>query len=220
PTPEPAAVSVIDAHTNAVVGTVVLEAPSDVAISPDGRTAYVTNGRSLGDVVLIDAARVAVIGRIPVGLAPSAIAISRDGAAAYVANENSDSLSVIDTGAQAVIGTVPVGRAPAAIEIVQVGGSALSTPTPGATLLPTSAKSGSGCEIDHPVSQDHTVMLSALAIGLVLLRRGRSRGVAPTKNALPSTHRVDGLDGFAVTCSCATSWKCWGGAPVRWSWAH
>jgi YVTN family beta-propeller protein len=171
---------------------VVLEAPSDVAISPDGRTAYVSNGRSLGDVAVIDTARVAVIGRIPVGLAPSAIAISHDGAAAYVANENSDSLSVIDTGAQAVIGTVPVGRAPAAIEIVQVGGSASSTPTPGGILLPTSSKGGSGCEIDHPASQDHTSMLAALAIGLVLLRRGRSCGVASSKDVLPSTHRVDG----------------------------
>jgi YVTN family beta-propeller protein len=107
-------------------------APYDVALSPDGRQAWVSNwgGRqaepgeptahSSGTPVVIDPRGVAASGtvslvdleagretaQIEVGLHPSDLVLSPDGRALYVANANSDTVSVLDTAAGAVVGTL------------------------------------------------------------------------------------------------------------------
>ncbi len=72
--------------------------PVGIAITPDGATAYVTNGRGRGQngsVTPINLATGTPGKPIPVGDAPQAIAIDPEGTAAYVANFNSDNVTVL-----------------------------------------------------------------------------------------------------------------------------
>ncbi len=109
-------------------------APYDVALSPDGATAYVSNwgGRRPGEqdrtansagagidvdehgipcsgtVSKVDLARRKVLAHVEVGLHPSGLAITPDGSRLYVANASSDTVSVIDTAGFRVVQTLSV----------------------------------------------------------------------------------------------------------------
>jgi YVTN family beta-propeller protein len=107
--------------------------PYSVAVSKDGKTAFVSNyggGRpgqgqktekSAGSAVAVDARSVAAAGtvsvielegkpreamQIRVGLHPSEVLLSPDGARLYVANVGGDSVSVIDPSARQVVATL------------------------------------------------------------------------------------------------------------------
>jgi YVTN family beta-propeller protein len=114
-------------------------APFGVALSPDGRRAYVSNwgGRraksgertapSSGTDALVDARGVAVSGTVSVvdrvegreaaqietGLHPCGLALDPSGRRLYVANANSDTVSAIDTAVNRVVETVNVRPDPA-----------------------------------------------------------------------------------------------------------
>ena len=114
-------------------------APWDVALSPDGNTAYVSDwgGRfpvggdltatSAGTSVVIDSRGIGASGavsfvnlttgletaEVPTGLHPSALALTSDGNTLYVANANSDTVTVIDTRSRAVKETILVRPDPA-----------------------------------------------------------------------------------------------------------
>jgi YVTN family beta-propeller protein len=107
-------VSVIDTATNAVVGTPIPVGsfPRGVAVTPDGKPAYVTidNGRS-STVSVIDTANNTVVATVPVGLQPNGVAVNPDGKHVYVAAFESSSVSVIDTATNKVVATVGVGDA-------------------------------------------------------------------------------------------------------------
>ncbi|HEX8524549.1 MAG TPA: bifunctional YncE family protein/alkaline phosphatase family protein [Tepidisphaeraceae bacterium] len=109
-------------------------APYAVVISPDEKTAYVSNwaGRrptdkdktaksagsdvvtddrgitSTGTVSVIDLPARKVLAEIPVGLHPSALAMTGDGTVLYVANASSDTISVIDTAARKGLFEIPI----------------------------------------------------------------------------------------------------------------
>jgi YVTN family beta-propeller protein len=72
-------VSVIDALTNAVVGSPIAvgDSPRGIAITPDGSRAYVANGGS-GSVSVINTATNAVMGSVPAGVNPFGIEITPD----------------------------------------------------------------------------------------------------------------------------------------------
>jgi YVTN family beta-propeller protein len=105
-------VTVLNAETNAVVGSVALGGePSDVAITPDGSLAFVTNLN--GTVSVVSTANNQPVGaQIPVGVQPRGIAISPDGTVAYVSNSGSDTVSVINTATHAVVATIHVIPSP------------------------------------------------------------------------------------------------------------
>jgi YVTN family beta-propeller protein len=114
-------------------------APWDVALSPDGRTAYVSDwgGRhprkgerganSSGTDTLVDERGIAASGAVSVvdlsagrevaqvetGLHPSALALCADGKTLFAANANSDTISVIDTGIRRVTESILVRPDPA-----------------------------------------------------------------------------------------------------------
>ena len=124
--------SVIDTKTNRVVGSIsVGEGPHAVAISPNGKIAYVINeffGRN-GDywsrVRLIETQTGRVVGSNRVGVKPNAIALSPDGKTAYVVNCSSNNVSVIDTKSNQVVGApIKVGGFPQAIAIAPDGKAA------------------------------------------------------------------------------------------------
>jgi YVTN family beta-propeller protein len=127
--------AVVDLATGAVSREISVGiAPWTVALSHDGKTAYVSDwgGRfpvageltatSAGTEVVVDARGVASSGvvsfvnlasgvessQVPTGLHPSDLALSRDGRTLYVANANSDTVTIIDTQTKTVRETILV----------------------------------------------------------------------------------------------------------------
>ncbi|MEV4329143.1 YncE family protein, partial [Streptomyces sp. NPDC049597] len=110
-----------DTATNTVITTVpVGDAPTEVAVTPDGTRAYVVNSDS-DNVSVIDTATNTVITTVPVGDAPTEVAVTPDGTRAYVTNSGSDNVSVIDTATNTVVDTVTVGDAPSGIAVTPDG---------------------------------------------------------------------------------------------------
>ncbi|WP_445165919.1 VCBS domain-containing protein [Mycolicibacterium sp. Dal123E01] len=92
-------VSVISTATNTVTATITVgDYPSDVAFSPDGKFAYVTNAYS-GTVSVIDTATNTVTHTISAAMSPGFVTVSPDGHTAYVTDSVSNMISVIDLSA-------------------------------------------------------------------------------------------------------------------------
>src|SRR5947199_240574 len=105
-------VSVIETGTNTVVTTVTAgTGPQAVAITPDGRFAYVVNLTS-NDVSVINTATNTVAATVAVGFGPFGVAITPNGAFAYVtafgARCANGGVWVISTATNAVVATVPL----------------------------------------------------------------------------------------------------------------
>jgi YVTN family beta-propeller protein len=116
---EVGSVSVINTETNEYVGEPIDIGgrPKSIAITPDGRFAYVAN-EELDDVSVIDLAKRRIVGEpIAVGEIPGQIAISPDGKTVYVVHPFPLGLSVIDTQTNRVIGNIPLGAYPTGIAI-------------------------------------------------------------------------------------------------------
>jgi YVTN family beta-propeller protein len=84
--------SVVETATNTVTTTITAAigtGPIGVAVTPDGRFAYVANGGNAGNsntVSVIDVATNTVVGSVPVGNGPFGVALTPDGKLAYVTN--------------------------------------------------------------------------------------------------------------------------------------
>ncbi len=82
-----------------------------VALSPDDRTLYVTNGRTQ-TLSVLDLDRGELVGSAEVGERPWGVAVSSDGSRIYTANGPSNDISVIEASTLRVIARVPVGESP------------------------------------------------------------------------------------------------------------
>jgi len=114
---------VIDTATNKVVATVAVGTqPFGLAITPDGKHAYVANFNSF-TVSVIDTPSNTVVATIPVGPCPAGVAVNPDGKHAYVATEcsDNDNVSVIDTASNTVGTTVTVGIHPRGVAVTPDG---------------------------------------------------------------------------------------------------
>lgn len=124
-------ISIIDTKRNQVVGVMGgFDGPSGIAITPNGRFAYVNNygvNSGTGDTVsVVDLKTKTIIEEIAVGLAPAALAISPDGKYVYVINyvdgqPNSGTMSIIKTKNNTVINTVPGFFGPFGIAVTPDG---------------------------------------------------------------------------------------------------
>jgi PQQ-dependent catabolism-associated beta-propeller protein len=85
--------------------------PVGMALSPDGRTAYVGLGRA-NHVAVVDVASRRVKGYVLAGKRAWGLAVSRDGKRLYVANGLSDDLTIVDTQSLKATRTLRVGRVP------------------------------------------------------------------------------------------------------------
>jgi PQQ-dependent catabolism-associated beta-propeller protein len=85
--------------------------PVGMAVSPDGRTAYVGLGRA-NHVAAVDVGTRQVRGYVLVGKRAWGLALSRDGLRLYVANGLSDDMTIIDTASLKAVRTLKVGRVP------------------------------------------------------------------------------------------------------------
>jgi YVTN family beta-propeller protein len=100
-------VSVIDTATNppSVVATIPVVDATAVALTPDGKHAYVANAASHNMSVIATATNT-VVATVPVGNLPVGVAVTPDGKHAYVTNTGSVYVSVIDTTANTVVATI------------------------------------------------------------------------------------------------------------------
>jgi YVTN family beta-propeller protein len=97
------------------------EAPASIAVTPDGRYAYVANALG-GSVSVIDLSTMKTVGEpIGVGNTPFGIAITPDGRLAFVTDRGSESVSVIDTERREVVGAIPVGTGPTGVAVAPDG---------------------------------------------------------------------------------------------------
>ena len=120
-----ASVSLIGLADHTVQGTIDFKPPGmrsedvtpvGMALSGDGRTAYVGLGRA-NHVAVVDVASRQVRGYVLVGKRAWGLALSRDGRRLYVANGLSDDLTIVDTGSMKAIKTVKAGRSPHSVVV-------------------------------------------------------------------------------------------------------
>jgi YVTN family beta-propeller protein len=133
-------VSVIDSPANKVRTTIpVGGSPLGIAISPDGKSAYV--GNFDGAVSVINTRANVVTDTIPVGSEPRAIVFTPNGEFAYVTDEDQNVVWVIDTSTKSVIGSIPIvatiGNGGTDIAITPDGGFVYVVNVCGATCFVT-----------------------------------------------------------------------------------
>ena len=117
-------VTPIRTATNTALAPITVgQAPRAFAITPDGKTIYVTNYQS-GTVTPILTATNTALAPIRVGGNPWAIAITPDGKTAYVANYQSGTVTPIRTATNTALAPIRVGRYPWPIAITPDGSTA------------------------------------------------------------------------------------------------
>jgi YVTN family beta-propeller protein len=99
-------VDIFDTATNMPVFAFNVQLPTGIAFNPTGTTAYIGEGTSPGNVVVIDTSSYQVITRIPVGNLPHAVAVTPTGRHVFVTNGLSNSISQISTITNKVIRTI------------------------------------------------------------------------------------------------------------------
>jgi YVTN family beta-propeller protein len=100
------AVSIIDVASGTVQTTAVGHAPRTVTLSPDGRTAWVTNqGANTLSVLDVSGTKPTVVGSTTVGTHPDAAVLDAHARRLYVADAESDEVSVVDTRSGKVLQT-------------------------------------------------------------------------------------------------------------------
>jgi YVTN family beta-propeller protein len=94
--------------------------PSDVALTPDGRTLYVSGCKPIcvpGFVQVFDTATKRFTHEIAVGSSPFRVVMAPDGAHAYTANLSGATVSVIDVSANTTSATVSVPVQPTGLAV-------------------------------------------------------------------------------------------------------
>jgi len=96
--------------------TAIYRSPLAVAVSPDGKTLYVSD-RTAGCVTVLDAAAGKKICDVAIEGEPNGLCLSADGKTLYVARRKAHSIALIDTARKAVTGHIPVGPWPVAVAL-------------------------------------------------------------------------------------------------------
>ena len=109
----------IDTVARKALGSVKIgTAASGVAVPPDGKRVFVSDGKGAA-VVVVDPGKNEIVATIPVGQRPWNMAFTPDGKKLYVANGRSQSVSVIDAVALKKLADVPVGVLPWGVAIAR-----------------------------------------------------------------------------------------------------
>lgn len=90
--------------------------PVGMALSPDGKTAYIGLGKA-NHVAAVDVASRAVRGYVLVGKRAWGLTTSRNGQTLYVLNGLSDDMSIVDTASLKAVKTIKAGRVPHSVVI-------------------------------------------------------------------------------------------------------
>ncbi|PAX08547.1 YncE family protein [Sphingomonas lenta] len=109
------------------------EGPHMVAVSPDGRRAYVANMGS-GTVGVFDLSTRAKLRDLPAGKQPEGIALSADGRRLWVADRSGDTVRVFDTASFAEVAGAPTGKTPIRVALTPDGRHAVTSDFGAGTL--------------------------------------------------------------------------------------
>ena len=105
-------VDVVDTTTGKLTGTISgLHGTHGVALNPDGKLGYISDGAG-NAVVVFDRSTLGAIATIPAGTNPDAIIWEPATKTVWAFNGRSHDISVIDPGTQKVIATIPVPGKP------------------------------------------------------------------------------------------------------------
>jgi serine/threonine-protein kinase len=117
-------VDVLNVETEQIVADIgVGEDPRGLAISADGRRAYVANNAD-STVSVLDVANGSVTTNVPVGEDPLTITLSPNERRAYVTNASDGTFSTIDTATNHATSQTPAGSQPVGMAISPDGGRA------------------------------------------------------------------------------------------------
>ena len=132
------AVAVVNAADGSVARRIALpDAPGGLALSPDGKTLFVTGATPEGCVRIVNAATGEVQGAVAVGHTPVAPVLSPDGATLFVCNRFNNDVSVIDVAGKAETARIPVSREPVAAAVTPDGRTLVVV-----NMVPTGAADG------------------------------------------------------------------------------
>ncbi len=107
-----ARVEVIDSKTGKPVGAITgLKSTHGVALNPDGKTGYISDGAGSA-IVVFDRADFSVVATVPAGTNPDGIAFEPTTKTVWAFNGRSNNVSVLDTGSNAVVATIPLPGKP------------------------------------------------------------------------------------------------------------
>ena len=105
--------------------------PEQVAVSPDGKTAFVSNEDS-AKASAIDLSTKQIIWSVPVGREPEGVLVTPDGTRLYVTAETDNNVSVLDVKTGKVIKVFTVGARPRFVAFDKKGAYAYVTAEAGA----------------------------------------------------------------------------------------
>ncbi len=194
-------VRMFDTATNTQVGQVLLPRVMDLVASPDGARLYVVQGGSQPTLLVLDAATLAVLTRVPLDAAPLnfvpwGVAVSPTGDRVYVTGPAGPTgvVVVVDTATNTVT-TVTVGSRPLNVAVT----SATPPPPPppvieGATFYTDGTSARSGVTPGTRVSAFTTSAVPGLDYRLVLSRDG-CRTVVAVLNSTPRFASASGVIG-------------------------
>ena len=146
--------------------------PGSIAVTPDGKTAYVVIAGHPGAVVPIATATSTPGPPIEIGNHPDAIAVTPDGRTAYVANINSGTVTPIDTATNTAGEPVEVGVRPRAIAVTPDGKTAYVVNQNRAQPPWPSYEASKRGRPESPPDERGTVTPIATATNKPLLRQG------------------------------------------------
>ncbi|MHC4399542.1 MAG: beta-propeller fold lactonase family protein [Planctomycetota bacterium] len=92
--------------------------PLAVAVSPDGKTLYVSDKTALR-VAVLDVAAGKKVREVAIAGEPNGLALSADGKTLYVAQRKANSIALVDTARGAVTKQIPVGTWPVALAVAE-----------------------------------------------------------------------------------------------------
>ena len=131
-------VAVTDLKRNETTDIIRLrQNPNDIAVSPDGRTLYVSCGGRNGTVEVIGLPGENIKASIKVGHTPEGMALAPDGRTLYVANRFDGNVSVIDLAQNRQVAVIPAVREPRTL-CMTPDGKTLAV----ANFLPAQASNG------------------------------------------------------------------------------
>lgn len=189
PTPDPVCmVAAIDTASNAVIANIeVGNEPFDVAISPSGGFAYVTN-RADDSISVIDTSTNLVIDEVPVGATPEGVAAG--GGEIYVTNDSSNTVTVIRELDLQIVGTVLVGAGPLGVAVSPDGLTGVVSNDQGGsvTIFQTGVQIVTG-----------EVLVGSNPAGIAIFPDSTQAAVANTTNGSVSIFGLDGSPGITVS---------------------
>jgi YVTN family beta-propeller protein len=183
---------VVDPHRGEIIMAVGTdqEISHMVAVTPDGRRAFVANIGS-GTVTVIDLAEGRKLGDIATGEGAEGIAVTADGSEVWVTNRSADTLTVVDPATLEIVETIACESFPIRVAMTADGARALVSVARSGEVVALDARvrrETVRAKLDLSALPESTTRLfgdqfgdSPVPVGLVIAPDGRTAWVAATQ---------------------------------------